>query len=106
MRSFSEWYLNHNVSTFCSFISRYCHSSRWLVGATDPTPPEISGATRPRTPGFTFGRPKVNRKTAKTKVLDSFAQSVCISGESSLPLNFVLFLIYGLVVNDATPAGL
>jgi len=48
----------------------------------------------------------VNRKTAKTKVLDSFAQSVCISGESSLPLNFVLFLIYGLVVNDATPAGL
>ena len=56
--------------------------------------------------GLRAVRPKVNRKTAKTKVLDSFAQSVCISGESSLPLNFVLFLIYGLVVNDATPAGL
>ena len=30
------------------------------------------GAARPHAPGFTFGRPKVNRKTAKTKVLDSF----------------------------------
>ena len=33
---------------------------------------EFAGAARPRTPGFTFGRPKVNRKTAKTKVLESF----------------------------------
>src|SRR5699024_7816889 len=38
-----------------------CHSARWLVGAAHP-----------HAPGFTFGRPKVNRKTAKTKVLDSF----------------------------------
>ena len=77
-----------------------------LWGLPGPDRRIVAGATRPRTPRFTFGRPKVNRKTAKTKVLDSFAQSVCISGESSLPLNFVLFLIYGLVVNDATPAGL
>ena len=77
-----------------------------MWGLPAPTPQAFAGVTHPRTPGFTFGRPKVNRKTAKTKVLDSFAQSVCISGESSLPLNFVLFLIYGLVVNDATPAGL
>jgi len=33
----------------------------------------FAGVTHPRTPGFTFGRPKVNRKTAKTKVLDSFS---------------------------------
>ena len=26
----------------------------------------LAGAARPRAPGFTFGRPKVNRKTAKT----------------------------------------
>ena len=32
----------------------------------------LVGATRPHAPRFTFGRPKVNRKTAKTKVLDSF----------------------------------
>src|SRR5699024_12172556 len=43
-----------------------------LVGAARPHAPGVSGATRPRTPRFTFGRPKVNRKTAKTKVLDSF----------------------------------
>ena len=35
-----------------------------------------------------------------------FAQSVCINGETSLPLNLVLFLIYSLVVNDTPPAGL
>ena len=33
----------------------------------------FAGVTHPRTPGFTFGRPKVNRKTTKTKVLDSFS---------------------------------
>ena len=33
---------------------------------------DLVGAARPHAPGFTFGRPKVNRKTAKTKVLDSF----------------------------------
>jgi len=48
----------------------------------------------------------VNRKTAKTKVLDSFFQSVFIRFGTSLPLNFVLFLIYSLAVNDAPPAGL
>ena len=37
-----------------------------LVGAARPHTPGVSGATRPRTPRFTFGRPKVNRKTAKT----------------------------------------
>ena len=37
-----------------------------------PHTPGFAGAARPHTPGVTFGRPKVNRKTAKTKVLDSF----------------------------------
>ena len=41
-------------------------------GPPRPGPGFLAGAARPRTPGFTFGRPKVNRKTAKTKVLDSF----------------------------------
>src|SRR5699024_1689809 len=80
-------------------------SFRDLVGAAGPTPrasrglrapaprgPGLVGATRPHTPGFTFGRPKVNRKTAKSKVLDSFVQSVCINGETSLPLNEVFVI--------------
>src|SRR5699024_2249340 len=62
------------------------------------------GATRPHTPGFTFGRPKVNRKTAKTKVLDSLSQSVPIRLVTSLPLNLVLFLIYSGSI-DATSAS-
>ena len=62
------------------------------VGVAHPHTPGVSGATRPRTPRFTFGRPKVNRKTAKTKVLDSFFQSVCVNGETSLPLNQVLVI--------------
>src|SRR5699024_2266601 len=66
----------------------------------------FAGVTRPRTPGLTFGRPKVNRKTAKTKVLDSFSYSASIRLGTSLPLNFILFLIYSSVVNDAPPAGL
>ena len=61
---------------------------------------------RPHTPGFTFGRPKVNRKTAKTKVLDSFSQSVSIRLGTSLPLNLFLFLIYSLASNDAPAAAL
>ena len=40
--------------------------------APEPRGSGLVGTTRPHTPGFTFGRPKVNRKTAKTKVLDSF----------------------------------
>ena len=81
---------------------------RGFTGLRAPKPhgSDLVGATRPHTPGFTFGRPKVNRKTAKTKVLDSFFQSVFINGETSLPLNFVLFLIYSLVVNDASAAAL
>ena len=47
----------------------------------------------------------MNRKTAKTKVLDSFSQSVSIRLVTSLPLNLVLFLIYSLVVNETSPAG-
>ena len=87
-----------------------------LRGLTAPTPrgggvspsgaKGESGAARPRTPRFTFGRPKVNRKTAKTKVLESFAQSVSINEENSLPLNFVLFLIYSESINDASAAAL
>ena len=46
--------------------------SIYFVGAIRTHIPDVSGAARPRTPRFTFGRPKVNRKTAKTKVLDSF----------------------------------
>ena len=37
--------------------------------------------------GSTFGRPKVDGKTAKTKVLESFAQSVCIGFDPAQPLN-------------------
>ena len=74
MRSFSEWYLNHNVSTFCSFISRYCHSSRWLVGAAAPTPPEISGATRPRTPGFTISHLNALRAAVRIEAYGLYAQ--------------------------------
>ena len=55
--------------------------------------------------GLRAVRPKVNRKTAKTKVLDSFSQSVSIRLVTSLPLNLVLFLIYSLVVNDAPASG-
>ena len=55
--------------------------------------------------GLRAVRPKVNRKTAKTKVLDSFSQSVSIRLVTSLPLNLVLFLIYSLVVNETSPAG-
>ena len=39
----------------------------------EPRGSGLMGAPRPHAPGFTFGRPKVNRKTAKTKVLDSFS---------------------------------
>ena len=34
--------------------------------APEPRGSDLVGATRPHAPGFTFGRPKVNRKTAKT----------------------------------------
>src|SRR5699024_8954070 len=37
-----------------------------LWGLPGPDRRIVAGATRPRTPRFTFGRPKVNRKTAKT----------------------------------------
>ena len=77
-------------------------------GVPAPTPrgSVLMGATRPHAPGFTFGRPKVNRKTAKTKVLDSLSQSVCINRETALPLNIVFYLICNLAVNDTSPAGL
>ena len=47
---------------------------RGFTGLRAPKPrgSDLVGATRPHAPGFTFGRPKVNRKTAKTKVLESF----------------------------------
>ena len=75
-------------------------------GPPRPGPGFLAGAARPRTPGFTFGRPKVNRKTAKTKVLDSLSQSVCINRETALPLNIVFYLICSLAVSDISPAGL
>ena len=50
----------------------------------------LLGAMRPQTPQFTFVRTKVNRKSAKTKVLDSFVQSVCIRFDTAQPLNFCL----------------
>ena len=57
--------------------------SIYFVGAIRTHIPDVSGAARPRTPQFRscggcppphpgVQRPKVNRKTAKTKVLDSF----------------------------------
>ena len=82
------------------------NSIRNFMRATSPHALGVSGAARPRTPRFTFGRPKVNRKTAKTKVLDSFSQSVSIRLGTSLPLNLFLFLIYSLASNDAPAAAL
>ena len=43
----------------------------------------------------------MNRKTAKTKVLDSFVSISLFKFGTSLPLNLFLFLIYSLAVNDA-----
>ena len=100
----------------CLRRQRVDSSCRNFVGATRPHTPEkgsfapeawnVSGATRPRTPRFTFGRPKVNRKTAKTKVLDSFSQLVCINRETALPLNIAFYLICNLAIDDTPPAGL
>ena len=71
-----------------------------------PHAPGFSGATRPRTPRFTFGRPKVNRKTAKTKVLESFfCADVFKSGTCLFRITFC-YLICGLVVVETSPAGL
>ena len=47
----------------------------------------VNGASPAPTPGFTFVRTKVNRKSAKTKVLDSFAQSDAPRPDPALPLN-------------------
>ena len=49
---------------------------------------------------------KVTKNAPGTPRTPIFAQSVCINGETALPLNFVLFLIYSLVVNDTPPVGL
>ena len=57
-------------------------------------------------PGDFLVAQKVTKKAPGTPRSPIFAQSVCINGETSLPLNFVLFLIYGLVANDTSPAGL
>ena len=76
------------------FFTGYCHSIRWLPGLPGPDPGNFSlvGKVTKNAPG-----------TPRTPI---FAQSVCINGETALPLNFVLFLIYSLVVNDTPPAGL
>ena len=75
-------------------------------GGCGPHTPRVSGATRPRTPRFTFGRPKVNRKTAKTKVLDSFFYRFLSDlGHLCAELGFCQ-LICGLVLNETPPVGL
>ena len=47
----------------------------------------------------------MNRKTAKTKVLDSFFELALINRENFLPLNWVLYLICGGSINDASAAA-
>ena len=48
----------------------------------------------------------MNRKTAKTKVLDSFVSISLFKFGTSLPLNFVFYLICDLLVNETSPTGL
>ena len=97
-----------------------CHSARWLVGPAGLTPREyrglrapkprgsgLVGAAHPHAPGFTFGRPKVNRKTAKTNGFGFLClnQSLLNSEHLCTELSFC-HLICGLVVNDASAAAL
>ena len=76
------------------FLPNGYHSIRWLPGLPGPDP------------GHFFHGEKVTKTPPGTPRSPIFAQSVCINGETSLPLNLVLFLIYSLVVNDTPPAGL
>ena len=65
-------------------------------------PPFLTGPSQPRTsvlvgggsapaPRVTFVRTKVNRKSAKTKVLDSFIQSVFIRFAAAQSLNQIFW---------------
>src|SRR5699024_2934032 len=84
LTSLSIWYLPFSLGLLPAppaggiFLPNGRHAVRWLPGLPVPIlgtcpDPGFRGGYPPRTPGFTFGRPKVNRKTAKTKVLDSFS---------------------------------
>ena len=71
-----------------------CHSIQWLMGAT-----------RPNTLGFTFGRPKVNRKTAKTNGFGF----LCLIGlyqdrNFSATESGFCHLIYSGSIDDTSPA--
>ena len=77
------------------------------MGTTRPFTSGVSGATRPRTPRFTFGRPKVNRKTAKTNgfgflFLIGLYQ---IRDISAIELGFC-HLIYSGSIDDASATAL
>ena len=78
-----------------------------LVGAARPHAPGVSGAARPRTPRFTFGRPKVNRKTAKTNGFGFLClnQSLLNSEHLCTELGFC-HLIYSRSIDDASAAAL
>ena len=65
----------------------------------------IPGLPDPDPGDFLVAR-KVTKNAPGTPRTPIFAQSVCINGETSLPLNLVLFLIYSLVVNDTSATAL
>ena len=76
-----------------------------FVGTTRPFTSGVSGATRPRTPGFTFGRPKVNRKTAKTNGFGFLCLiGLYQNGNFSATESGFCHLIYSGSINDTPPA--
>ncbi len=56
-------------------MRRSCGTAWWNCARSSTSRLLLPGLTQPRTLGSTFVRTKVNRKSAKTKVLDSFIQS-------------------------------
>ena len=77
------------------------------VGVAHPHTPGVSGATRPRTPRFTFGRPKVNRKTAKTHGFGFlFPIGLYQWGKFSATESGFGHLIYSGSINDASATAL
>src|SRR5699024_7025355 len=80
-------------------------SCREFWGLRPPHPGILAGVTHPRTPGSTFGRPKVNRKTAKTNGFGF----LCLIGlyqdrNFSATESGFCHLIYSGSIDDTSPA--
>ena len=68
---------------------------------------DLVGATRPHAPGFTFGRPKVNRKTAKTNGFGFLCLiGLYQNGNFSATESGFCHLIYSGSIDETSPAGL